>query len=133
VLPTTLPLAEFYRELVSTQAVLNRKHLGWSAVKSIAAILARNLARGQTNTLKMLWKFNGVYNPSLQLSDHERPVRYQLAPPPEHQISVARNALYVHHPGGHSNGVLDKATQSFVNATRSTAEPAAVASNGAVD
>ena len=81
VLPTRLPLAEFYRELVSTQAVLNRKHLGWSAVKSLAGILAGNLARGQTNTLKMLWKFNSVYNPELQLSDHERPVRYELAPP----------------------------------------------------
>src|SRR5262249_39304082 len=44
VLPTRLPLAEFYKELVSTQAVLNRKHLGWSAVKSLAGILAGNLA-----------------------------------------------------------------------------------------
>ena len=68
---------------MSTQAVLNRKHLGWSAVKSLAGILAGNLARGQTNTLKMLWKFNSVYNPALQLSDHERPVRYELTPPPE--------------------------------------------------
>ena len=42
VLPTQLPLAEFYQELVSTQAVLNRKHLGWSAVKSLAGILAGN-------------------------------------------------------------------------------------------
>ena len=24
-----------------------------------------NLARGQTSTLKMLWKFNSVYNPAL--------------------------------------------------------------------
>ena len=118
VLPTKLPLAEFYRELVSTQAVLNRKHLGWSAVKSLAGILAGNLARGQTNTLKMLWKFNSVYNPQLQLNDHERPVRYELAPPPEHQIVVARNAMYVHRPNGHTNGILDPATESFVNETR---------------
>src|SRR6201994_230403 len=68
VLPTRLPLAEFYGELVRTQQVLNRKHLGWSAVKALAGILANNLARGQTNTLRMLWKFNSVYNPELQLA-----------------------------------------------------------------
>ncbi len=45
VLPTTLPLAEFYQELVNTQSVLNRKHLGWRAVKSLSRILAGNLAR----------------------------------------------------------------------------------------
>ena len=132
VLPTRLPLAEFYRELVRTQAVLNRKHLGWSAVKSLAGILAGNLARGQTNTLKMLWKFNGVYNPQLQLSDHERPVRYELTLPPEHQLVVARNAMYVHRQNGHTNGVLDAATESFVNATRSTPEPAGTPVNGQV-
>src|SRR5271163_5308588 len=49
VLPTRLPLADFYGELVRTQQVLNRKHLGWSAVTSLAAILAGNLSRGQTN------------------------------------------------------------------------------------
>ncbi len=85
VLPTTLPLEEFYGELVRTQQVLNRKHLGWAAMKALAGILARNLARGQTNTLEMLWKFNSVYNPELQLADHRRPVRYEMAPPPAPQ------------------------------------------------
>ena len=65
-----------------TQQVLNRKHLGWSAVKALAGILASNLARGQTNTLRMLWKFNSVYNPELQLADHAQPVRYEMTPPP---------------------------------------------------
>ena len=82
VLPTKLPLAEFYGELVRTQQVLNRKHLGWTAVKALAGILADNLARGQTNTLKMLWKFNSVYDPRLQMADHARPVRYEMSPPP---------------------------------------------------
>jgi hypothetical protein len=67
----------------------------------------------------MLWKFNGVYNPELQLRDHDRPVRYQLAPPPDHQLMVERSAMYIHRPNGHM-GVLDPATESFVNATRST-------------
>ena len=65
-----------------TQQVLNRKHLGWSAVKALTGILASNLARGQTNTLKMLWKFNSVYNPALQLADHSQPVRYEMSLPP---------------------------------------------------
>ena len=82
VLPTRLPLAEFYEELVRTQQVLNRKHLGWSAVKALAGILAHNLARGQTNTLKMLWKFNSVYNPALQLCrpSAARPLRDDASP-----------------------------------------------------
>ena len=33
VLPTKLPLKRFYEVLVNTQSVLNRKHLGWGALK----------------------------------------------------------------------------------------------------
>jgi len=33
VLPTKLPLKRFYEELVNTQSVLNRKHLGWGALR----------------------------------------------------------------------------------------------------
>ncbi len=98
VLPTRLPLAEFYQELVSTQQVLNRKHLGWQAVKSLSGILAGNLARGQTNTLKMLWKFNSVYDPRLQMADHQQPVRYELSPPPEPQ-GRDRCQVDLHPPG----------------------------------
>ena len=87
VLPTRLPLAEFYFELVRTQQVLNRKHLGWRALKGLAGILAHNLARGQTSTLKMLWKFNSVYNPALQLADHRQPVHYEMSLPPSTAIS----------------------------------------------
>jgi hopanoid C-3 methylase HpnR len=119
VLPTALPLAEFYEELVNTQSVLNRKHLGWRAVKALAPILAGNLARGQTNTLAMLWKFNSVYNPRLQLADHARPVRYEMAPPPEPKDLVNPKSMYIHPPQGVRNGALDRATESFINATRS--------------
>src|SRR6516225_6136097 len=82
VLPTALPLPDFYSELVRTQQVLNRKHLGWRALRGLAGILARNLARGQTSTLKMLWKFNSVYDPALQLADHRQPVGYEMSLPP---------------------------------------------------
>ena len=123
VLPTRLPLAEFYRELVNTQQVLNRKHLGWPAVRSLSRILAANLARGQTNTLKMLWKFNSVYDPRLQIADHQQPVRYELAPPPEPQLVIDAKSIYVHPANGHRNVVLDDDTQSFVNQTRLKVEP----------
>jgi hopanoid C-3 methylase HpnR len=118
VLPTRLPLDEFYYELVKTQQVLNRKHLGWRAVRSLAGILAGNLARGQTNTLKMLWKFNSVYDPNLQLADHAQPVRYELSPPPEPRDTIDARSIYVHPTNGHRSLALDEATQSFVNQTR---------------
>jgi hypothetical protein len=123
VLPTRLGLAEFYEELVRTQQVLNRKHLGWRAVRSLSGILANNLARGQTNTLKMLWKFNSIYDPRLQLADHQQPVRYELSPPPEPKAVVDARSIYIHPGNSHRNTVLDEATQSFVDQTRYKAEP----------
>jgi hopanoid C-3 methylase len=122
VLPTTLPIADFYEELVRTQSVLNRKHLGWRAVKSLGRILAGNLARGQTNTLKMLWKFHGVYDPKLQLSDHHQPVKYELTPPPEAIEVIDAKSIYVHPPPARNSRVLDEATESFVNGSRLSAE-----------
>ena len=70
--PPSSPLERFYQELGRTQAVLNRKHLG---------LAARLLLRGQTNFVRMLWKFNSVYNPARQLADHRQPVRYQMRLP----------------------------------------------------
>ncbi|MDD5657325.1 MAG: hopanoid C-3 methylase HpnR [Elusimicrobia bacterium] len=95
VFPTRLPLRRFYEELVATQEVLNRKHLGWRALQGAAATAARCLARGQTNFVRMLWKFNGVYNPARQAADHDRPVRYELEPPPE-PAEFRREDLYLH-------------------------------------
>lgn len=63
VLPTTLELPTFYEELVKTQAVLARKHLGVAALAETTRILARHLAHGQTNFLKTIWDFCRVYNP----------------------------------------------------------------------
>jgi hopanoid C-3 methylase HpnR len=81
VLPTKLPLERFYQELVRTQAVLNRKHLGFAALRDTANLAVRRLLRGQTNFVRMLWKFNSVYNPARQLADHRQPVRYQMRLP----------------------------------------------------
>jgi hopanoid C-3 methylase HpnR len=97
VLPTKLPLARFYEELVRTQQVLNTKHLGLAALKDTAIIAARLLARGQTNFVRMLWKFNGVFNPKRQLSDHARPVSYEMRlPSGAEQVEPAK--LYVLRP-----------------------------------
>jgi hopanoid C-3 methylase len=118
VLPTRLPLHEFYEELVKTQQVLNTKHLGWAALKSTATIAAGHLLRGQTNFVKMLWKFNSVYNPKLQLSDHQRPVKYQMALPPAPKETVNPKLLYIHHADGRRGRAIDDATEQFVDDTR---------------
>ncbi len=118
VLPTRLPLDEFYSELVRTQQVLNRKHLGWRALQELAGILAQNLARGQTNTLKMLWKFNSVYNPALQVADHRQPVAYEMSLPPESRDLIESRSIYVHDPRGRNGRYIDDDTERFVERTR---------------
>ncbi len=100
VLPTKLPLDRFYTELVKTQQVLNRKHLGLAALRSTAAISARLLLKGQTNFLKMLWRFNSVYDPKLQLADHARPVKYEMTLPVNiaEREPLVRRKLFVLQP-----------------------------------
>ncbi len=99
VLPTRLPLHRFYEELVKTQAVLARKHLGFAALAATARVAAGHALHGRTNFLKMLWKFNSVYNADRQFADHQRPVEYSMTPPPERPAVVAdRRELYVHVP-----------------------------------
>ncbi len=98
VLPTKLPLDQFYRELVRTQSVLNQKHLGWQALKDTAVLSAKFLAKGQTNFVKMLWKFRQVYNAERQIHDHQREVRYQMRMPQHEVRKVDPSTLYVHLP-----------------------------------
>jgi hopanoid C-3 methylase HpnR len=97
VLPTTLSLRDFYAELVQTQQVLNRKHLGWRALMEAGGIAAGLLLRGQTNFVRTLWKFNSVFNPALQLHDHARPVRYEIPLPKAHEMR-SKASLYIHRP-----------------------------------
>jgi magnesium-protoporphyrin IX monomethyl ester (oxidative) cyclase len=99
VLPTRLPLHRFYEELVKTQAVLARKHLGAAALAKTTGIVARHLAHGQTNFIKMIWKFSQVYNADRQYAEHQRPVHYQLPPPAAHPVDKPdRKQLYIHAP-----------------------------------
>ncbi len=100
VLPTKLPLRQFYRELVKTQAVIARKHLGVAAAAQTAGIMLRQLLRGQTNFSRMIWKFNSVYNADRQMADHAAPVHYELPVPDQHEVGRRdRRELYIHSPG----------------------------------
>jgi hopanoid C-3 methylase len=98
VLPTRLPLDRFYEELLRTQAVLNRKHLGWGAVRRYGGAAMRALGRGQTNYLRMLWKFGSIYNAQRQYADHGRPVTYALHPRQPLAGKPSSSLLYVHQP-----------------------------------
>jgi hopanoid C-3 methylase HpnR len=99
VLPTKLPLDKFYLELVRTQQVLNRKHLGFRALFELLGITGKLLSRGQTNFVRMLWKFNQVYNVNRQVADHQRDVRYAMRLPESiTDQRVNADSLYVHRP-----------------------------------
>ncbi len=98
VLPTRLPLAEFYQELVETQQVLNKKHLRWVAMRDASRTALKLLLRGQTNFIKSVWKFNSVYDAKLLLADHQQLVHYEIPLPPTASPRVAANRLYIHEP-----------------------------------
>jgi hopanoid C-3 methylase len=125
VVPTRLPLAEFYRELVTTQRAIYTKHLGWSQLRDVSGIVARLLLRGQTNFLKSLFSLNKVYRPELLLADHAMPVAYEMPLPPqgsdEHRLSTA--SLYIHAPRGRKGRAIDSSTERFVEETRMGATP----------
>ena len=98
VLPTKLPLERFYAELVKTQQILNTKHMGWQALKSCMTIAAGHLLRGQTNFVRMLWKFSGQYNVEKLLRDHAEEVRYPITPPERTVEKIDARDLYVLKP-----------------------------------
>jgi hypothetical protein len=66
----------------------------------------------------MLWKFNSVYNPKLQLADHQSPPRYEMtaAPPPQKRIDP--QLLYILPAKGRHGRALDDATEAFVDRSR---------------
>ena len=99
VVPTRLPLHRFYEELVKTQAVLSRKHLGFAAMRGLVKTIVPLLLRGQTNFATSLWKWNRVFNPARQYGDHSRPVTYAMRPPAASGPARPRPAqLYIHAP-----------------------------------
>ena len=112
VLPTALTLEEFYRELVETQRVLSVKHLGFSALREAAGLAVGRLLHGQTNFVKMLWKFNSVYNANRQYADHFRDARYLMNPPSFHTSGrPGAEALYIHNPRAGATGAASAPAQ----------------------
>ena len=110
VLPTRLPLHRFYEELVKTQSVLARKHLGTAALAKTAGIVARQVMHGQTNFARMIWKFSKVYNPDRQYADHQQEVRYRLPEPaPQPTVIASQQDLFVHIPSQERRRVRDQA------------------------
>ncbi len=125
VLPTKLPLAEFYRELIDTQRAIYAKHLGWRGLSQAGWLALRLAMRGQTNFFRSMMRLNSVYRPELLLADHARPVQYQIPLPPEQGEPKAATgrSLYVHAPRGRAGRAIDAATEQFVDETRVGAEP----------
>jgi hopanoid C-3 methylase HpnR len=124
VLPTRLPLAEFYDELLTTQRAIYAKFLGWTQLRKMAGISAGLLLRGQTNYIRGLFKLNRVFRPDLLLADHARPVDYEIPLPPHSTAGPAvGRALYVHAPRGRAGRAIDAATEQFVEQTRMGTAP----------
>lgn len=106
VLPTTLPLKRFYEKLIETQHVLNMKHLGLAALKDCLGLAARLVAQGQTNFVRMLWKFSSVYNIDRQMGEHSKHVKYKMKLPRDAEAAAPKritreelhNSLYIHQP-----------------------------------
>jgi hopanoid C-3 methylase HpnR len=98
VLPTKLPLAGFYEELIRTQQVLFRKHMGWRALRGCAWIAAGHLRHGQTNFIRSLWKFGSQYDVQKLLNDHSEPTRYPIALPARKAATVDPKDLYILRP-----------------------------------
>jgi len=125
VLPTRLPLAEFYRELVTTQRAIYRRHLDWRQLWEASGIVAQLLLRGQTNFVRSLFSLNSVYRPELLLADHAAPMTYGIPLPPqgrkEHRGAGA--SFYVHAPRGRKGRAIDGATERFVEETRMGTAP----------
>jgi magnesium-protoporphyrin IX monomethyl ester (oxidative) cyclase len=96
VMETRLPLREFYDELVKTQEIINRKFMGWRTALAVSRILAGQLARGQTNFLRMLFKFSKAYNVDRFYSDHFKDVTYSMRRPEDYSRKMKPQDLLVH-------------------------------------
>jgi magnesium-protoporphyrin IX monomethyl ester (oxidative) cyclase len=118
VLPTRLPLHEFYEELVKTQMVLRRKHMTWSNASKGAKVALRHLLKGQTNFARAMRKFGTSYNSEQLLEDHQRSVPYELRPPQSPKERPDPKSLYLHHRRNTKHSDMDRRTAGFVEATR---------------
>jgi radical SAM superfamily enzyme YgiQ (UPF0313 family) len=98
VLPTKLPLQKFYEELIKTQQILFKKHMGWRALRDCTSIAAGHLMRGQTNFVRSLFKFGSQYDVQKLLADHREETRYPIALPVRKAEKVNARDLYILRP-----------------------------------
>ncbi|MGD0462963.1 MAG: hopanoid C-3 methylase HpnR [Tepidisphaeraceae bacterium] len=96
VMETKLPLREFYEELVKTQEIINRKFMGWKTALAASKILAGQMMRGQTNFLRMLFKFSKAYKAERFYADHFKDIEYSMRRPSEYGQKVKPHDLRVH-------------------------------------
>jgi hopanoid C-3 methylase len=120
VMPTRLPLEQFYHELLTTQRVLYRKHLNWRTAPDVMWEAFALLARGQTNFVKGMLRYPSVFRLDKLLADHARSAPYDmpLRPPTRREPAAKTAGLYVHGPRGRRGRDTDEATERFVDATR---------------
>jgi hopanoid C-3 methylase HpnR len=118
VLPTQLPLEEFYSELVNTQSVVYKKFLGLRGLRQSAPIIFGNMMHGGFNVFRMFWNFPKVYNPELQLADHRQKIKYEMHLPPAPVEKVDPALLYIHAGHGRHGRALDEESEHFVDTTR---------------
>ncbi len=123
VLPTKLPLKEFYRELLHTQRVLYLKHFNWRTAPGRGRDFLGLLMRGQMNFLRGMTLYPSIFNLEKMMADHTQPVKYKMSP----RTKVAADAkqpvnktpgFYIHTPKGRTGRHIDDATESFVDSTR---------------
>lgn len=121
VLPTKMPLVEFYRELLKTQRVLYAKHLNMRTAPLAALKALELLIHGQTNFVRGMMLYNKTFNLDKMLADHAQPVRYEIPLPPPAPVATApakASGLYIHAPRGRAGRHIDDKTEQFVDQTR---------------
>jgi magnesium-protoporphyrin IX monomethyl ester (oxidative) cyclase len=70
--------------------------MGWRTALAVSRILAGQLMHGQTNFLRMLFKFSSVYNAKRQFADHFQPVVYEMRRPEQYARIPAMREVVVH-------------------------------------
>src|SRR2546425_5956600 len=86
-----------YEELVKTQSVLNRKHLGVAALRTTAGLALGLALRGPKNFIPMVWEFGSGYSRDPQDSDHLQPRKYSMRPPEAPRVAPPPTRdLFIH-------------------------------------
>jgi len=57
------------------------KHLGVGVLRETAGLATKLLFKGQTNFVRMLFKFKHVFNAERLFADHQKPVKYEMRLP----------------------------------------------------